>query len=124
MECSFLPAEAFAADRFDDPECLGVRGASRLLCRSVRVYENEQESGSARAVARALNGVLEASRNPEQTLDAFGKGLGDAEAIRYLPAGTREPVLPLRGKGSSVPAWFVSNLTMGAEPQISSSAAD
>jgi two-component system sensor histidine kinase UhpB len=88
-------------------------------------YENEQESGSARAVARALNGALEASRNPEQTLEAaFGKGLGDAEAIRYLPAGTREPVPPLRGKGSSVPAWFVSNLTMGAEPQISNSAAD
>jgi len=87
-------------------------------------YENEQESGSARAVARALNGALEVSRNPEQTLAAFGKGLGNAEAIRYLPAGTREPVPPLRGKGSSVPAWFVSNLTMGAEPQISSSAAD
>jgi two-component system, NarL family, sensor histidine kinase UhpB len=75
-------------------------------------YENEQESGSVRAVARALNGDLEASRNPEQTLAAFGKGLGDAEAIRYLPAGTREPVPPLRGKGSRVPAWFVSNLTI------------
>ncbi len=35
-----------------------------------------QESGHARAVARALNGALEASRNPEQTLDAFGNGLG------------------------------------------------
>ncbi|WP_130230631.1 hypothetical protein [Bradyrhizobium sp. Leo121] len=47
-------------------------------------YENEQESGSARAVARALNGALTASLNPEQTLDAFGKGLGNSEAIRYF----------------------------------------
>lgn len=67
---------------------------------------------SARAVARALNGALEASSNPEQTLDAFGNGLGNSEAIRYLPAGTNEPVPPLRGKESSVPAWFTSNLTI------------
>lgn len=91
-----------------------VSGAVALLVFSPDQfeYENEQESGSARAVARALNGALEASRNPEQTLAAFGKGLGNAEAIRYLPAGTREPVPPLRGKASNVPAWFVSNLTI------------
>ncbi|WP_246207570.1 hypothetical protein [Bradyrhizobium rifense] len=75
-------------------------------------YENEQESRAALAVARALNGALEASRNPEQTLAAFVNGLGNVEAIRYLPAGTCEPMPPLRGKGSSVSAWFVSNLTI------------
>ena len=53
-------------------------------------YENEQESGSARAVAGTLNGALTASLNPEQTLVAFGKGLGNSEAIRYVPAGTYE----------------------------------
>jgi hypothetical protein len=91
-----------------------VSGAVALLVFSPDQfeYENKQESGSARAVARARNVALGASRNPEQTLDAFGKGLGDAEAIRYLPAGTREPLPPLRGRGSGVPAWFVSNLTI------------
>ena len=75
-------------------------------------YENEQEAGSARAVARALNGALAASNNPEQTLDAFGGGLGMAQAIKYLPAGIRERVAPLHVQGSGVPAWFVSNLTI------------
>ncbi|MET4149046.1 MULTISPECIES: histidine kinase [unclassified Bradyrhizobium] len=75
-------------------------------------YENEQESGAARAVARALNLALEASRNPEQTLDAFSNGLGNVEAIRFVPVGISEPMPPLRGKGSGVPAWFVSNLTI------------
>jgi two-component system, NarL family, sensor histidine kinase UhpB len=75
-------------------------------------YENEQEAGSVRAVARALNGALEASHNPEQMLDAFEKGLGHAEAIRYLPAGIREPLPPVHVRSSSVPAWFVSNLAI------------
>ena len=70
-------------------------------------YENEQEAGSVRAVARALNGALEASHNPEQMLDAFEKGLGHAEAIRYLPAGIREPLPPVHVRSSSVPTWFV-----------------
>jgi len=91
-----------------------VSGAVALLVFSPDQfeYENEQESGSARAVAKALNGALQASRNPEQTLVAFGNGLGNTEAIRFVPAGTREQVPPLRGKGSNVPAWFVSNLTI------------
>ena len=91
-----------------------VSGAVALLVFSPDQleYQNEQESGAARAVARALNGALEASRNPEQTLAAFSNGLGNAEAIRFVPAGTREPVPPLRGKESNVPAWFVSNLTI------------
>ena len=61
-----------------------VSGAVALLVFSPDQfeYENEQESGSARAVARALNGALEASLNPEQTLVAFGMGLGNAESIR------------------------------------------
>ena len=62
-------------------------------------YENEQEAGSARAVANALNAALKASRNPQETLDAFGTNLGNVEAIGYLPSGRprlRRPALSRR----------------------------
>jgi two-component system sensor histidine kinase UhpB len=75
-------------------------------------YENEQEAGSARVVANALNAALKASRNPEETLDAFGTNLGNVEAIRYLPSGMVGPTPTVRSKGGSVPAWFVSNLAI------------
>ncbi|WP_249164785.1 histidine kinase [Bradyrhizobium japonicum] len=75
-------------------------------------YENEQEAGSARAVANALNAALKASRNPEETLDAFGTNLGNAEAVGYLRAGTAAPTRAARSQGGRVPAWFVSNLAI------------
>ncbi|WP_249804301.1 MULTISPECIES: histidine kinase [unclassified Bradyrhizobium] len=75
-------------------------------------YENEQEAGSARAVANALNAALKASRNPEETLDAFGTNLGNVEAVGYLSGGTAAPKRTARFNGSKVPAWFVSNLAI------------
>lgn len=54
-------------------------------------YENEQESGAARAVARALNVAMEASYNPEQTLDAFGKGSGMPRRSDTFPPGHVRP---------------------------------
>ena len=74
-------------------------------------YENEQETGSVRAVASALNAALKASRNPAETLDAFSGGLGNADGIRYLPADA-PPLPPLRPKVNGVPGWFVSNLAI------------
>lgn len=75
-------------------------------------YENEQEAGSARAVANALNAALKAPRNPEEMLDAFGTNLGNVEAVGYLPGGTAAPKRTARFNGSKVPAWFVSNLAI------------
>ncbi|WP_247458102.1 histidine kinase [Bradyrhizobium sp. 2] len=75
-------------------------------------YESEQEAGSARAVADALNAARKASRNPEETLDAFGTNLGNVEAVGYLPAGKAAPTRAARSQGGRVPAWFVSNLAM------------
>ncbi|WP_369539506.1 histidine kinase [Bradyrhizobium japonicum] len=75
-------------------------------------YENEQEAGSARAVANALNAALKASCNPKETLDAFGTNLGNAEAVGYLPAGAAAPARTALSQGGRVPAWFVSNLAI------------
>lgn len=75
-------------------------------------YENEQEAGSARALADALNAALKASRNPEETLDAFATHLGNVEAVGYFPAGKAVPARAARSQGGRVPAWFVSNLAI------------
>jgi two-component system sensor histidine kinase UhpB len=74
-------------------------------------YENEQEAGSARAVSNALNAALKASRNPEETLDAFGTNLGQVEASGYLPAGTAAPMRTARFSGGRV-GLAVSNLAI------------
>jgi two-component system, NarL family, sensor histidine kinase UhpB len=73
-------------------------------------YESEQEAGSARVAAAALNAALATARNPEQTLDAFAGGLGTSEVITYLPLGA--PVDPPRISGNGVPAWFASHLSI------------
>src|ERR1700759_4366806 len=46
-------------------------------------YENEQETRSTEAVAAALNATLAASANPEATLQAFVRGLGQSESIQF-----------------------------------------
>jgi two-component system, NarL family, sensor histidine kinase UhpB len=77
-------------------------------------YESELEAGSARSVATALNAALAAAHNPEQTLNAFAGGLGTSEAIKFIPPSATAD--PPRISGSSVPAWFVSHLTI---PELS-----
>lgn len=78
-------------------------------------YESEQETGSARAVAVALNASLAAAANPRESLDAFVAKLGTSEAIKYLPSNA--PALPLtRLQSKGVPAWFSSHLAI---PELS-----
>jgi signal transduction histidine kinase len=78
-------------------------------------YENEQEAGSARAVASALNAVLAVASNPQQTLDAFVGGLGTSETVKYLPTGSAVDRPVGRSPKSQAPAWFISLLPI---PQL------
>jgi two-component system sensor histidine kinase UhpB len=77
--------------------------------------ENQSAARSAKAIAVALNGVLQASSEPRKTLDAFVVGLGTSEAIRFRPAGTssssHEPV-DIRTPLGRVPQWFIRLLTI------------
>lgn len=75
-------------------------------------YENEQEVGSSKALAAALNTALSVAQNPEQTLSAFVRGLGDAESIKYRPASSSSERPVVRVDRSAVPAWFVSGLSI------------
>jgi two-component system, NarL family, sensor histidine kinase UhpB len=83
--------------------------------------ENESAARSAKAVAVALNGALQASAEPRKTLDAFAEGLGKSEAIQFRPAGTfsspHEPVV-IRTPLGRVPQWFIHLLAI---PEISDS---
>ena len=85
------------------------------------VEENEPATRTAKAVAEALNGALQVSANPQQTLDAFVKSLGTSEAIRFRRSGantaTHEP-LEVRTPLGSVPHWFVDLLSL---PEIGAS---
>jgi two-component system sensor histidine kinase UhpB len=80
--------------------------------------ENEPAVRSARAVADALNGALQSSANPRQTLDGFVGALGTSESIHFRPAGaptsSPAPAAPL----GSVPRWFIHLLTL---PEIGTS---
>jgi two-component system sensor histidine kinase UhpB len=78
-------------------------------------YENEQEAGSAQAVAAALTASLAIAGNPQESLNAFAGKLGTSEAIKYLPSNAG--ALPLaRVQSKGVPAWFSSHLTI---PELS-----
>jgi two-component system, NarL family, sensor histidine kinase UhpB len=76
--------------------------------------ETEPAARSARAVASALNGALATSTNPEATLEAFVRSLGDSEAIRFRRLGTDLDVHPadVRTPLGRVPDWFVRLLAI------------
>jgi two-component system, NarL family, sensor histidine kinase UhpB len=78
------------------------------------VEETEPAARSARAVAAALNGALQASANPQATLDAFVQSLGDSEAIRFRRLGTDLDVHPpeVQTPFGTVPDWFVRLLAI------------
>jgi two-component system sensor histidine kinase UhpB len=76
--------------------------------------ETEPTARSARAVAAALNGALQASTNPQATLEAFVQSLGSSEAIRFRRLGTDLDVHPLEVQTplGTVPDWFVRLLVL------------
>ena len=74
------------------------------------VEETEPAARAARAVAAALNGALQASANPQATLDAFVQSLGTSEAIRFRHSGVEiggHSPLEVRTPLGRVPGWFV-----------------
>src|SRR2546423_7574868 len=76
--------------------------------------EPEPTARSAKAVAAALNGALQASANPQAILDAFVQSLGGSEAIRFRRLGTDLDVHPpeVQTPLGAVPDWFVRLLVM------------
>ena len=76
--------------------------------------ETEPTARSARAVAAALNGALQASTNPQATLEAFVQSLGASEAIRFRRLGTDLDVHPpeVQTPLGTVPDWFVRLLVL------------
>lgn len=75
-------------------------------------YENEQSSRSVKMVADALNAALQASANPQQTLDAFATSLGASEAIQFRPVGAPPHQPSVRGPAERVPSWFIAYLDL------------
>jgi two-component system, NarL family, sensor histidine kinase UhpB len=73
-------------------------------------YENEQASRSTKAVATALNEALAASSNPQVTLEAFARGLGQSESIEFRQPGPDKP--SVRVTADLVPRWFIALLNI------------
>ncbi len=78
-------------------------------------YENAQGARSAQLVAEALNAALTTVGNPQQTVDAFARGLGTSEAIEFTRPGTTPDRTMVRAHDSNVPGWFVALLKI---PQL------
>jgi two-component system sensor histidine kinase UhpB len=76
------------------------------------VYENEPESQAVQVVAQALNGALQTSANPQQTLDAFAASLGTTAIIRFRHVGAGGGPPSVRVDSANVPRWFVDLLTI------------
>ncbi|WKA31868.1 histidine kinase [Bradyrhizobium roseum] len=76
--------------------------------------ETEPAARSAKAVAAALNGALQASQNPQATLDAFVRSLGTSEGIRFRHVGSVSDDRPpeVHGLPDTVPDWFVRLLVL------------
>ena len=102
---------------------LGVMFVAALLAGgiSLQIFSSTQlmeetapAARSAGAVAAALNGALQASADPQATLDAFVQSLGTNEAIRFRHPGTNPDVHPREAQSPSgtVPDWFVRLLAV------------
>ncbi|MEH2586953.1 two-component system sensor histidine kinase UhpB [Bradyrhizobium sp. AZCC 1721] len=78
------------------------------------VEEAEPGTRSAKTVATALNAALEASANPQATLEAFVQSLGTSETIRFRRLGTDLDVYPpeVQTPLGTVPEWFVRLLAI------------
>jgi two-component system sensor histidine kinase UhpB len=73
-------------------------------------YENAQGARSAQRVADALNAALTTVGNPQQTLDAFGRGLGTSETIEFVGPGPMTDRSTVRVHDGYAPAWFIALL--------------
>ncbi len=90
-------------------------GASlQIFATSQLIEETEPAARSAKAVAAALNGALQASHNPQATLDAFVQSLGTSEGIRFRRLGSSlDDRLPeVQTPLGTVPDWFVRLLVL------------
>lgn len=79
------------------------------------VEENEPSQRSALGVSRALNLALAASMNPEQTIEAFVRGLGTSDAIRFQRLASSDKLTPgsdTRIISTGAPHWFVTLMGM------------
>jgi two-component system sensor histidine kinase UhpB len=76
--------------------------------------ETEPAARSAKAVAAALNGALQASHNPQTTLDAFVQSLGTSEGIRFRHVRSVSDDRPPEANSppDTVPDWFVRLLVL------------
>jgi two-component system sensor histidine kinase UhpB len=76
--------------------------------------ESEPAARSARTVAAALNGALQASANPQATLDAFVQSLEASGTIRFRRLGTDLDIHPseVQTPMGTVPDWFVRLLAI------------
>src|SRR4051812_32815782 len=84
--------------------------ALHLFATEQLAEETAPAARSARVVADALNGALQSSANPRQTLDGFVEALGTSEAIQFRAAGTAPlPDVPVevRTPLGKVPQWFI-----------------
>jgi len=86
----------------------------RIFASTQLMDESEPAARSARAVAAALNGALQASANPQATLDAFVQSLGASETIRFRRLGTDLDAHPpeVQTPLGTVPDWFVRLLAI------------
>jgi two-component system sensor histidine kinase UhpB len=92
-----------------------VGGVSlRIFAPAQLMDESEPAARSARAVAAALNGALQASANPQATLDAFVQSLGASGTVRFRRRGTGLDVHPseVQAPLGTVPGWFVRLLAI------------
>ena len=92
-----------------------VGGVSlRIFAPAQLMDESEPAARSARAVAAALNGALQASANPQATLDAFVQSLGASGTVRFRRRGTGPDVHPpeVQTPPGTVPGWFVRLLAI------------
>jgi signal transduction histidine kinase len=90
----------------------GLLGIFALEIFSPDQFENESEDAAAlvRTVTKGLNAALAVAANPEPTLDAFSKGIGTGDAIRYRKADASVTKPRIRLNSDGVPGWFVSLL--------------
>ncbi len=92
-----------------------VGGVSlQIFATTQLIEETEPAARSAKAVAAALNGALQASHNSQATLDAFVQSLGTSEGIRFrrLGSGLDDRLPKVQTPLGTVPDWFVRLLVL------------
>lgn len=73
-------------------------------------YETGQQTGTARAVADALNAALATADRPEQMLAAVSAALGPDRTLAYRAAGAASKPVAIIESAAHVPHWFVTLL--------------